>query len=441
MGAAVNIFLSFVVLAGSALSLFLINLQTIPLALSAAAAIAVLVRTLMQRPALWMPLAATALMWIGALAVYVIASGQVERAAFVVLAAAAVVLAVLSLADSWDSLATVPKVLLVLLAVVLAGASAFGTAVWIDPNAMASKWAAANATDAQEKTEVRADGTTQISDIDYGSKYPNGYLDIYLAKDAGPDAPTLVYVHGGGYVFGDKLFGDPTGNANGGFYVYLERYVEAGYNIVSVNYAHPPVYTYPTPVLQLAEAMKFMAEEGASKWGIDMHNVSFACGSAGGNITGMFVMAQVDGSYAQKVGIPQVLAPSDIRSVAFNCAVLDNARMGRTEDHNPVMDFSGDVCARSYMGVSWLDETDTAIADSNVFENVTAAMPPCYIDDVTSYTYGDQAKELAVRLEELGVAHELHIFEGEPHSFDTTDSAAARESLDRQIAFMDRFAR
>ena len=68
-------------------------------------------------------------------------------------------------------------------------------------------------------------------------------------------------------------------------------------------------------------------------------------------------------------------------------------------------------------------------------------MPPCYIDDGTSYTYGDQAKELAARLEELDVEHELHILEGEPHSFDTTDSEAARESLDLQIAFMDHFTR
>lgn len=105
------------------------------------------------------------------------------------------------------------------------------------------------------------------------------------------------------------------------------------------------------------------------------------------------------------------------------------------------MDYGGDACVRSYLGVAWPDEADEALAESNVIANVTSAMPPCYIDDGTRYTYGDQAKELAARLEELGVEHELHIFEGEPHSFDTTDSAAARESLDLQIAFMDRFAR
>lgn len=441
MGAALNMFLAFMVLAGSALSFFLIYLQTIPLALSAVAAAALLAQTLMQRPPLWMTAAAASLVWVGALAVYVASSGQVERSALVVLVAASVVLTCLTLAGSWGSLGLVSRTLLVMLLVILTGASAFGAAVWIDPNVLTSRWAAANLTDARETAEVRADGTTQITDVDYGSRYPNGYLDVYLAKNAGSDAPTLVYVHGGGYVFGDKLFGDPTGNANGGFYVYLERYLEVGYNIVSINYAHPPVYTYPVPVMQLAEAMKFMVEEGASRWGIDMHNVSFACGSAGGNITGMFVLAQVDSDYAGRTGIPQVLAPDDIRSVAFNCAVLDNARMGRTEDRNPVMDYGGDACTRSYLGVAWLDETDAALADSNVISNVTSAMPPCFIDDGTRYTYGDQAKELAARLEEPGVEHELHIFEGEPHSFDTTDSAAARESLDLQIAFMDRFTR
>ena len=216
-----NVFLAFVVLAGSVLPLFLINLQTVPLALSAAAAAAVLVRTLIQKPAIWVPLTAALLVWIGALVVSAACSGQAKRAALVVLVADVVVLAILAMMDGWDSLGAVARILLVLLAVVLMGASAFGAAVWIDPNVLASRWTVANATDAQEKTEVRADGTTQISDIDYGSVHPNGYLDIYLAKDAGADAPTLVYVHGGGYVFGDKPFGDPTGNANGGFYVSI----------------------------------------------------------------------------------------------------------------------------------------------------------------------------------------------------------------------------
>jgi peptidoglycan/LPS O-acetylase OafA/YrhL len=149
-----NVFPAFVVLAGSALSLFLINLQTVPLALSAAAAAAVLVRTLIQKRAIWVPLTAALLVWIGALVVYAACSGQAKRAALVVLVAAAVVLAILAMMDGWDSLGAVARILLVLLAVVLTGASDFGAASWIDPNVLASRWTVANATDAQEKTEA-----------------------------------------------------------------------------------------------------------------------------------------------------------------------------------------------------------------------------------------------------------------------------------------------
>lgn len=149
-----HVFLAFVVLAGSALSLFLINLQTVPLALSAAAAAAVLVRTLMQKPAIWVPLTAALLVWIGTLVVYAACSGQAKRAALVVLVAAAVVLAILAMMDGWDSLGAVARIFLVLLVVVLTGASAFGAAVWIDPNVLASRWTVANATDAHEKTEA-----------------------------------------------------------------------------------------------------------------------------------------------------------------------------------------------------------------------------------------------------------------------------------------------
>ncbi|MDD6705286.1 MAG: hypothetical protein PUE29_02870 [Olsenella sp.] len=154
IGTAMNVFPAFVVLAGSALSLFLINLQTVPLALSAAAAAAVLVRTLIQKRAIWVPLTAALLVWIGALVVYAACSGQAKRAALVVLVAAAVVLAILAMMDGWDSLGAVARILLVLLAVVLTGASDFGAASWIDPNVLASRWTVANATDAQEKTEA-----------------------------------------------------------------------------------------------------------------------------------------------------------------------------------------------------------------------------------------------------------------------------------------------
>ena len=51
---------------------------------------------------------------------------------------------------------------------------------------------------------------TIISNIEYGTEYPNSYLDIYLTDVGSPEeAPTYIFFHGGGYVWGDKQEGDP----------------------------------------------------------------------------------------------------------------------------------------------------------------------------------------------------------------------------------------
>ena len=55
-----------------------------------------------------------------------------------------------------------------------------------------------------------SDGTLFLSDIQYGEKYPNSYLDIYIPNgDTKTKRPTLFYVHGGGFAWGDKIEGDP----------------------------------------------------------------------------------------------------------------------------------------------------------------------------------------------------------------------------------------
>ena len=46
--------------------------------------------------------------------------------------------------------------------------------------------------------------TSVITDVDYMSVLSNGILDIYTANDAIAPQPVLLWVHGGGYVGGDK---------------------------------------------------------------------------------------------------------------------------------------------------------------------------------------------------------------------------------------------
>jgi acetyl esterase/lipase len=59
-------------------------------------------------------------------------------------------------------------------------------------------------------------GTLLYGDIQYGEKYPNSYLDIYIPDgDIHTRRPTFFFVHGGGYAWGDKFEGDPIAEGNG----------------------------------------------------------------------------------------------------------------------------------------------------------------------------------------------------------------------------------
>ncbi|WP_344716239.1 alpha/beta hydrolase [Gordonia defluvii] len=70
-------------------------------------------------------------------------------------------------------------------------------------------------------------------------------FDIYRANSADGPAPTIVWIHGGGWVSGDKA--DPAH--------YLSRLAGAGFTVVSLNYSLAPQRHYPLAIRQLNEAM------------------------------------------------------------------------------------------------------------------------------------------------------------------------------------------
>ena len=58
---------------------------------------------------------------------------------------------------------------------------------------------------------VKENGQLYVTEIQYGTEYPNSFLDIsYPDEDTSAPRPTVIYFHGGGFFGGDKSMGDPT---------------------------------------------------------------------------------------------------------------------------------------------------------------------------------------------------------------------------------------
>ncbi|MDV8020130.1 alpha/beta hydrolase [Rhodococcus sp. IEGM 1330] len=287
--------------------------------------------------------------------------------------------------------------------------------------------------DAQTST-TSVDGARLTNDVEYGSTLPNSFLDIYIADDdPSVSRPTYVTIHGGGWIVGDKTDGAPSADSGGAS--WAGPMLDAGYNVVSVNYAFAPSYRFPTQTIQLGQAMQFL-EVNADGYGLDMNRVVLAGTSAGGHIVGNYATVQTNSDYARALGIEPTMDRSALKAIVFESAALDVGRAGAPQSPSPSNGFFFDIAARSY-----LDTTDTALlAQANVIDNVTADFPPSFISDGNTGTFPDQAAELSAGLDRVGVANRLNLYSKNEarldHSFMSVDSEWTDEYSRLKIEFL-----
>ncbi|KZF03088.1 MULTISPECIES: alpha/beta hydrolase [unclassified Rhodococcus (in: high G+C Gram-positive bacteria)] len=287
--------------------------------------------------------------------------------------------------------------------------------------------------DARTATAV-VDGARLTNDIEYGSTLPNSFLDIYIADDdPSVSRPTYIVIHGGGWIVGDKTDGAPSGNSGGAS--WAGPMLDAGYNVVSVNYAFAPSYRFPTQTIQLGQAVQFL-ETNADGYGLDMSRVVLAGTSAGGHIAGSYAAVQTNSDYARALGIEPTIDRNALKALVFESAALDVARAGAPQSPSPSNGFFFDIAARSY-----LDTTDRALLEqANVIDNVTADFPPSFISDGNTGTFPDQAAELSAALDRVGVANRLNLYSKNEarldHSFMSVDSEWTDDYTRLKIEFL-----
>ena len=283
---------------------------------------------------------------------------------------------------------------------------------------------------------------TLISNLKYASRYPNNTFDLYRkAEKETEKQPVYIFVHGGGFCWGDKEPGDPNDSRFIGLNHFFEAVLDAGFALISMNYAMAPDCLYPTPVTQLTELVTWL-QKNADTYGLDMMNVHFGGGSAGGHIIGQFVNIQTNPQYAEHMektyGIAPVLPGKAVRSMYFGCALLDNERFGHTGDALTNYIFS--LLGRTYFRVKRL-ENHPQVQESNVITHVTEQFPPSFITDGNAGTFQAQARDLEKKLTALGIENKTMIFDDPDggklmHGFDEGKSETAEEVILQAIAFI-----
>jgi acetyl esterase/lipase len=105
-------------------------------------------------------------------------------------------------------------------------------------------------------------------------------LDVYRHRDRPTGCPTLLQIHGGGWVLGSK-------NEQG--LPLMLHLASRGWVCVTADYRLSPRATFPDPLIDLKHALRWIREEGPA-YGVDPDFVVVTGGSAGGHLAALVAL-------------------------------------------------------------------------------------------------------------------------------------------------------
>ena len=133
---------------------------------------------------------------------------------------------------------------------------------------------------------VEDDGSLRFEGVTYATTF--GYrprlLDVYIPARQALDAPvpTVVWIHGGGWMDGDRRYPPPTVSQRQLFGGLLE----AGLAVVTVDYRHSLEAPFPAQLHDVKAAIRYV-RKFADVFGIDPDRIGVWGESAGGHLAAM----------------------------------------------------------------------------------------------------------------------------------------------------------
>ncbi len=228
---------------------------------------------------------------------------------------------------------------------------------------------------------------------------------VHRAKGAAGLLPAVVTIHGGGYVIGSYDMDDPL----------LDRWCPGlGVVGVSVEYRLASDAAYPGPLEDCYAALRW-TYENAGELGIDRGRIGLYGLSAGGGLAAALALLARD-----RGEVP-------LAFVLLDCPMLDD-RQGtpsmRADGLYVWGSASNEFGWRTYLGDLYgSDEVPAYAAAARAVD--LAGLPPTCVIVGSIDGFRDEDIGYAQRLNQAGVACELHVIAGLPHAYLLVPGAAA----------------
>jgi len=272
----------------------------------------------------------------------------------------------------------------------------------------------------------------QRLDVQYGDGSAGGdtTLDAFSPRSGSEPLATVVWIHGGAWISGDKTNVDP----------YLRILAGHGYTAIGLNYTIAPEAVYPTAVRQLNDALGYIRDH-AAELRVDPDRIVLAGDSAGAQLASQLDALITNPEYAHILGIAPALTKEQLVGTVLQCGVYDLRRMA---DLDGIAAWGFKVALWAYTGTKgWSASYQGATMSSIDF--VTSDFPPTYI----SGGNGDgltwiESIPMSQALERAGVDTTTRFFAAEhepalPHEYQfKLDGKDAQVTLQQTLDFLDR---
>lgn len=249
--------------------------------------------------------------------------------------------------------------------------------------------------------------------------YQHGMIEasIFRPQTQSEPGPGILYLHGGGMVFGNRF---------GGVGAYLPFVAGHGAVVVAIDYRLAPDHPDPIPVEDCFAALSWIADD-ASDLGIDPRRLIVAGQSAGAGLAAgvtLLARARRGPAIAAQVLVSPML---DDR---------DDTVSARQVDGIGVWDRVSNATGWAALLGQRRGGDDVAASSAPGRAERLADLPPAFISVGSAEVFRDEAVQYATRIWASGGDAELHVWPGGFHGFEnfapgariSVAAAAARDA-------------
>lgn len=228
---------------------------------------------------------------------------------------------------------------------------------------------------------------------------PSGPIPVrlYRPRAAGPGAPLLIWLHGGGWVIGDLESADGTARLLS---------TGAGVVVASVDYPLAPEDPYPAGPEGCYAATRWLAEH-AAELGADPGRVAIGGDSAGGNLAAVVALL------ARDRGGPDL----KFQLLVYPCtdALMGHASMEENAEGYFLTRSAMQWFYGHYLGASQDVAKEPTV--SPLYAEDLTALPPALVITAEFDPLRDEGEAYGRRLQEAGVPATVSRYEGQIHGF------------------------